>query len=253
MTASKWTPQNPLRLAMWSGPRNISTAMMRSWGNRDDTFVCDEPLYAHYLRETGVAHPGREEVIAHQENDWRKVAAWLSGPVPENKAIFYQKHMAHHLLPDISRDWLSNLTHCFLIREPREMLTSLLHILPHPRIADTGLSQQIEIFEWVQKRTGQTPPVIDSRDVLNHPRETLSQLCAALGVPFDEAMLAWPPGPRETDGIWAKWWYSAVEKTTSFQPYQPKPDPVPDDLRDVLKECEVVYERLAAHRLRPAL
>lgn len=251
MTASQWTPDKPLRLAMWSGPRNISTAMMRSWGNRADTFVCDEPLYAHYLRETGIAHPGREEVIAHQENDWRRVADWLTGPVPESKAIFYQKHMAHHLLPDISRDWLGDLTHAFLIREPREMLTSLLRFLPHPGVADTGLSQQIEIFEWVKERTGQTPPVVDSVDVLNHPRETLSTLCAALGVPFDEAMLSWPPGPRDTDGIWAKWWYAAVEKTTSFQPYKPKPDAVPDELSEVLAECETIYQRLAAHRLRP--
>jgi Sulfotransferase domain len=242
--------QRPLRIAMWSGPRNISTALLRAWGNRPDTFVCDEPFYAHYLVRTGVAHPGADEVIRHQENDWRKVADWLTGPVPEGKAVFYQKHMAHHLLPDMGRDWLERVSNCFLIREPREMLTSLVHFLPEPALADTGLPQQVEIFRQVRARGGRTPPVVDARDVLEDPRGTLGLLCEALGVAFTEAMLSWPPGRRPTDGVWAKYWYAAVEKSTSFAPCAARPDPVPERLRGLHAQCEELYHQLHAHRLR---
>jgi hypothetical protein len=241
--------QHLLRIAMWSGPRNISTALMRSWGNRPDTFVCDEPFYGHYLQHTGIAHPGADEVVRHQETDWRKVVGWLTGPIPEGKAIFYQKHMAHHLLPHMDRAWLDQVTNCFLIREPREMLTSLLHFLPQPTLADTGLPQQVEIFDLVRERTGTTPPVIDARDVLENPRGVLGLLCDALGVAFTEKMLSWPPGPRDTDGIWAKHWYAAVEKTTSYQPYTPKPEPVPEQLHELQEKCLKLYRQLHAHRL----
>jgi hypothetical protein len=242
--------QPTLRIAMWSGPRNISTALMRSWGNRPDTFVCDEPFYAHYLVQTNFDHPGKDEVIRHQENDWRNVVAWLTGPVPEGKSLFYQKHVAHHLLPQIERDWLDHVTNCFLIREPREMLTSLLHFLPEPTLADTGLPQQVEIFRQVRQRKGTTPPVIDARDVLDHPRRTLELLCQALGVSFTEAMLSWLPGPRATDGIWAKHRYGAVEKTTSFQPYAAKAEAVPERLEKLLEECDEFYQQRWPHRLR---
>jgi hypothetical protein len=235
---------------MWSGPRNISTAMLRSWGNRADTFVTDEPLYAHYLLHTGLEHPGAEEIIGWQEPDWRKVADWLTGPVPEGKAIWYQKHMAHHLLPRIEREWLGALAHCFLIREPREMLTSLLKVLPQPTLADTGLPQQWELFQGERERTGTLPPVLDARDVLEHPAGLLQALCETLDIPFTEAMLAWPPGPRVTDGIWAKYWYDAVERSTGFQPYAPKPDPVPAALLPLLRECEELYGKLYEYRLR---
>lgn len=239
-----------LRLAMWSGPRNISTAMMRAWGNRPDTFVCDEPLYAHYLKATGIDHPGRDEVIAHHETDWRKVVAWLTGPIPEGKSIFYQKHMSHHLLPDIDRGWLDGLTHCFLIRDPREMLTSLVQRLPNPRLADTGLPQQVELVRQVTRWTGRTPPIVDARDVLENPRGLLILLCKAVGVEFDECMLHWPPGRRPTDGIWAKHWYDAVEKSTGFQPYRPKLEPVPAELMPLLEKCMACYEELYAQGLR---
>lgn len=237
------------RIAMWSGPRNISTAMMRAWGNRPDTFVCDEPLYAHYLLRTGLDHPGREDVIAHHESDWRKVVGWLTGPVPEGRRIFYQKHMAHHLLPVIDRDWLDRLTHAFLIREPREMLTSLIRNLPHATLADTGLPQQVELLELIETRTGRTPPILDARDVLREPRRTLGALCDALGVPFDDAMLSWPPGRRDTDGIWAPHWYANVERSTGFEPYRPKPDPVPPEHTGLLNACTPLYQRLFEKRL----
>ncbi len=237
-------------IAIWSGPRNISTAMMRSWGNRADTFICDEPLYAHYLLKSGADHPGRDEVIAAHETDWRKVVAWLTGPVPENRAIFYQKHMSHHLLPEIERHWLAKLTHAFLIRAPREMLTSLIRNVPKPTLADTGLPQQIEIIELVRERTGYTPPIVDARDVLENPKRMLGLLCDALNVPFDDRMLSWPAGRRSTDGVWAKYWYDAVEKTTSFGRYKPKDEQVPDELSGVLAECERCYAEMYERRIR---
>ena len=239
----------PIRIAMWSGLRNISTAMMRAWGNRPDTFVCDEPLYAHYLQQTGYDHPGADEVIATHEPDWRKAVAWLLGPVPGGKSIFYQKHMAHHLLPQIGRDWLGSLTHAFLIREPREMITSLVKILPNPTAEATGLPQQVELFDWVKAKTGKTPPVIEARVVLDDPRRLLTLLCDGLDVPFTEAMLSWPSGKRETDGVWAKHWYANVEKTTTFQPFVPKDEPIPPRLESLLERCQADYNVLYAQRL----
>lgn len=235
---------------MWSGPRNISTAMMRSWGNRDDSVVCDEPLYAHFLRATGKEHPGASEIIAGGETDWRKVVASLTGEIPGGKQIFFQKHMTHHLLPSISREWLGSVTNCFLIRDPREMLTSYVKIVSAPTLEDTGFPQQTEIFEWVRNRHSVTPPVLDSVDVLSNPRRMLGLLCDALGVDFQESMLAWPPGPRATDGIWARHWYGEVEKSTGFRPYQPKLEPIPIHLGQLHEQCAAHYSRLYEHRLR---
>lgn len=239
----------PRRIAMWSGPRNISTAMMRAWGNRPDTFVCDEPLYAHYLLKTRAPHPGIDEVIAHHETDWRKVVAWLTGDVPEGKEIFYQKHMTHHLLPDIDRGWMRQLDHVFLIREPREVITSLALVTPNPTLEDTGYPQQDEIFRWVCEHTSRTPPVIDARDVLENPARMLRQLCEALGVEYTDAMLSWPAGPRDTDGIWAKHWYEAVWQSTGFQPYNPKNRPMREPLLGLLDEANTLYQRMHAQRL----
>lgn len=244
--------ERTLRIAMWSGPRNISTALMRAWENRPDTFVTDEPLYACYLLRTGAPHPGREEVIRSQDTDWRRVTAWLTGPTPGGRAIWYQKHMAHHLLPEIERDWLASLTNCFLIRDPREMLPSLARFLPDPTLADTGLPQQLELFRREWERTGRVPPVLDARDVLLDPRGMLERLCREVGAPFREEMLAWPPGPRPTDGVWGRYWYAAVERSTGFEPYRPKEEPVPHRLAGLLADCEAIYRELHRHRLRPA-
>lgn len=240
----------PIRLAMWSGPRNISTAMMRAFENRPDTAVIDEPLYAHYLANTTVDHPGRDEVIAAGPTDWQTVASHLTGPVPGNRAVFYQKHMAQHLLPSIDRDWITQLTNCFLIRDPREVLTSFIKVVEKPTAHDLGFPQQAELFDAERARTGRTPPVIDSRDVLERPRETLAALCDAVGIPFLDDMLRWPPGPRDTDGVWAPYWYASVNKSTGFAPYAPKPDPVPYELMDVYQTCQACYEALAPHRIR---
>lgn len=239
-----------IRLAMWSGPRNISTALMRSWGNRSDTVVVDEPLYAYYLLTTGSKHPGRDEVLASQPTEWRAVVASLTGPVPGGKRIYYQKHMTHHLLPEIGRQWLAQVTSVFLIRHPRDVLISYVKIRERPTLVDTGFQQQLEIFEWVRGQQRTVPPVVEAVDVLNEPRKTLGLLCDALGIPFEEAMLSWPPGPRATDGVWAPHWYREVENSTGFRPYQSKNEPVPDDLADVYGRCLVCYEQLHEHRLR---
>jgi hypothetical protein len=243
--------KDALRIAMWSGPRNISTALMRSFGSRPDTAVSDEPLYAHYLGVTGVQHPGRDEIIAAQENDWRKVTETLIGPAPGGRAIWYQKHMAHHLLPVMGREWLDRLTHAFLIREPDEMLASLLRTYPKAGLADTGLLQQWEIFERVAGHLGRAPPVVLSSDVLRNPRTMLTKLCEALGVAFLPAMLSWAPGRRDTDGVWAPHWYAAVEASTGFEPWRPRPATLPSSQGPLLAECQGWYEKLHQHRLKP--
>jgi hypothetical protein len=252
MTASA---DGVLRLAMWSGPRNVSTAFMRSWGNRTDTLVVDEPFYAHYLQATGLDHPGREEIIARHETDWRRVAAALAAPVPAGIHILYQKQMAHHLLPHMGRDWLATLTHAFLIRDPRPMLLSLDEKLAGFDLLATGLPQQVEIFEHVLARTGRAPPVLDAADLLAAPGPMLRRLCGSLGVPYSDRMLWWPPGRRATDGIWARHWYDRVERSSAFEPLASGPEADPDAvlspaLAAIEAQCRPLYERLRQYRLR---
>ena len=244
-------PKNePVRIAMWSGPRNISTAMMRAWGNRHDTFVVDEPFYAYYLHATGREHPGRDEVIAEGEIDWRKAIAQLTGPVPNEQRIYYQKQMTHHLLPEIERDWLANVRNCFLIRDPAEVIVSYMKKNNDPTLEDIGFIQQTEIFDWVCKHDRAIPPVVDAHDVLEDPAKVLRLLCEAVAVEFTEAMLSWPPGLRETDGIWAKHWYGEVATSTSFRkPSCRERQPVPERLRKIYEHARECYERLYPHRL----
>ena len=241
---------DPIRIAMWSGPRNISTAMMRAWGNRPDALVVDEPFYAYYLKATGKKHPGAEEVIATGETDWRKVVAQLTSPFPIGKRIFFQKQMTHHLLPEVDREWLAGVTNCFLIRDPREVISSYVKKREEPALEDLGFVQQAEIFDWVRIRANATPPVVDAKDVLENPRRMLHLLCDAIGVEFSESMLSWPPGLRDTDGVWAKYWYTEVARTTSFRPYRPMHGEVPQRLREAYERCRECYQRLYEHRLR---
>ena len=241
----------PVRIAMWSGPRNISTAMMRAWGNRPDTFVCDEPFYAFFLKTTGRADPGRDEIIENGETDWSKVVEQLTGPVPGGKTVYYQKQMTHHLLPELHRTWLKRVTNCFLIRDPGEVLTSYIKKKSDPTLEDIGFVQQEEIFNWVCRETGAVPPVIDARDVLQDPKGILTRLCEAIGVSFTDAMLSWPPGLRETDGIWAKYWYPEVATSTGFrQPPEQRAITIPERLVAIYERARESYERLYQHRLR---
>lgn len=237
------------RIAMWSGPRNVSTAMMRSWGNRPDTKVVDEPFYAYYLKSTGYAHPMADEVMGSQSTEWEDVVLELTRGGMENGGIFYQKHMTHHILKEIPRDWLSELTHVFLIRDPREMLVSLDEKTPKPKLEDTGYPQQSEIHEWVKINTDQNCPVIDSKDLLENPRGMLSRLCDVLEIPFYEDMLSWPAGRRTTDGVWAPHWYGNVEKSTGFEPYRAKNRELPAHLAELDAQCQHFYQKLKRHRL----
>ena len=234
---------------MWSGPRNISTAMMRAWGNRNDTIVIDEPFYACYLKVTGIEHPGADEVISAGETDWRKVVAHLTGPIANGKQIFFQKQMTHHLLPEIDREWLGTVTNCFLIRDPREVIHSYIKKREDPALEDLGFVQQEKIFDFVRTRTNAVPPVVDARDVLENPERTLRRLCEAVGVEFSKSMLSWPPGLRDTDGIWAKYWYGEVAKTTSFQPYRSRHYELPEKFCEPYERSRYCYEKLYQYRL----
>ncbi|TWT77241.1 hypothetical protein Pla123a_18960 [Posidoniimonas polymericola] len=235
---------------MWSGPRNISTALMRSWGARQDTVVCDEPLYAYYLLQTGITHhPGWQEVVEVHEGQLPEVLAWLTGPTPAGKSIFYQKHMAHHLLPGMPVEWTDQLTNLLLIRDPREMLLSLTKVFESPSLEETGLPQQLLLFQRELDRTGHPPVVIDSRDLLQNPEAMLRQVCERVGVPFDPAMLSWRPGPHDTDGVWAKHWYDNVWKSTGFDTHRPREGDLPAEMQDLLKQCQEIYDQLAAAKL----
>jgi len=224
---------------------------MRAFDSRADTVVCDEPLYAHYLAETGRQHPMAEEIVRRGTSDWREVAAQLTGPLPEGRSVFYQKNMAQHLLPAIGREWLADLTNVFLIRDPRQMLTSFLKVLPEATLEETGYPQQVELFEAELERTGSVPLVIDSKDLLLDPKGMLQAVCNALGLEFDDAMLSWESGTRETDGCWAEIWYGTALASTGFAPYSEKPDRVPPAFRDMEDRCVALYDRPHAHRLTP--
>jgi Sulfotransferase domain len=236
---------------MWSGPRNISTAMMRSFGARPDTAVVDEPFYAAYLARSGLEHPLRAEVLTSQPQDWREVVAALLGPVPGNKPVFYQKHMTHHMLDAFGRDWLRHVRNAFLIRDPSAVLVSYVVKRGEVTLADIGIVQQRELFEQEADRLGHAPPVIEGADVLADPARTLSQLCSALGIEYTDAMLSWPAGRRATDGVWAPAWYNAVERSTGFEPPAPKAAIVlTSELQSIADAARPHYEVLARYRLQ---
>lgn len=237
-------------IAMWSGPRNISTAMLRSWGNREDTAVMDEPFYAHYLQHTGYDHPVADKIIASYETDWQEIVEQITGDTPNSKAVFYQKHMTQHMLDHIDKSWMTQVTNCFLIRDPRRMILSFEKVIPNPELHQMGLKHQVDIFHYVREATGKIPPVISARDVLQNPRRTLGKLCEVIDIPFDEAMLEWEAGKRDTDGVWAEHWYASVEKSTEFMPYREDDTPVPKHLESLLDECQDLYDQMAQYCIR---
>jgi hypothetical protein len=238
------------RIAMWSGPRNISTAMMRSFEARGDTAVTDEPFYSAYLHRTGIDHPLRDEVIASQSIDSREVAAALVGPVPGDKPIWYQKHMTLHLLEGFERDWMSQVLNAFLIRDPSAVLASYAAKRTHVTLADLGFVQQRRLFEREAERLGVPPPVVDAADILANPARTLERLCQALGIAYTPSMLGWPAGPRPTDGIWAPAWYQSVERSTGFQARGVETAVVlPPPLQRLADEAQPHYDALMGYCL----
>jgi hypothetical protein len=239
----------PLRIAMWSGPRNISTAMMRAWENREDCAVSDEPLYAAYLANTGLDHPGRDEVIAAGDTDWRRVVDALLGPSPGGAPIWYQKHMSHHLSAEMDLDWVLALRNVFLIRDPSEVVASYLKSRATVAPDDIGLPQQARLFDFLRERTGETPTVIDAGDFLRAPEAHLRALCAELGIDFTPRMLSWPAGPRDSDGVWAPYWYDAVWASTGFEPWRAREMALSGEAAGVAAVCRPIYDTLRVHRM----
>ncbi len=238
-----------MRIAMWSGPRNLSTALMYAFAARGDCAVWDEPFYAAYLAATGIDHPMADQIIAAGETDPAAVARACLGPVPQDQPLFYQKHMTLHMIPGFDRSFISGLTNVFLIRHPARVIASYSRKRESPTLPDIGFVQQAELFDQVADQTGAQPLVIDSADIRADPRGKLSALCAALGIPFTEAMLNWPAGPKSFDGVWAPHWYNAVHASTGIdEPEGPLPalDPAAQALAD---QAMPYYQRLAALRL----
>jgi len=239
-----------IRIAMWSGPRNISTAMMRSFGARPDAQVIDEPFYAVFLTATGIDHPMREESIRSQSTDWREVVRGLLGPLSNGKTLFYQKHMTHHMVPQIELDWMAQCRNAFLIRDPVAVLTSYAKKREGATLADIGVVRQWELFEREANRLGHAPPVVDGAAILENPSAMLSRLCAALAIPYTDTMLSWPPGRRDTDGVWAPVWYQAVEQSTGFtRPGNADSIALPDALQRIAEQARPYYEKLRGYCL----
>jgi hypothetical protein len=220
--------------------------MMRSFGNRPDTVVMDEPFYACYLLRTGLEHPARDAILASQPTDWQAVVAQLTEPLQPPIRISYQKHMAHHMLDDSPSEWLQrpDFRHVFLIRQPRAMLLSLRRVLGDVTLDQTGLPQQVRIYRAVQRGTGREPVVIDADEVLANPAAALTRLCAELQIPFFAEMLHWPAGPRTTDGVWGPHWYARVYESTGFATPHPPDGELPATCDDLLAACEDLYAQL---------
>jgi hypothetical protein len=237
-------------LAMWSGPRNISTAMMYAFGNRADCEAWDEPFYGFSLKARGNDHPMRDEIIAGMETDWDKLVTKCT--TPSAKPLLYQKHMTHHMLPGYDRSFINGLTNAFLIRNPGHVLASYAKKWADIDLDAIGFTQQVEIFEQVADKQGKTPPVIDAEDVAANPRGTLGALCTACNIPFDEAMLKWPKGPKSSDGIWAPHWYNAAWASEGFSKQPESRAELPAKLRHIADQAQPLYERLQKYALKSA-
>lgn len=236
-----------MKIAMWSGPRNLSTALMYAFAARPDCTVSDEPFYAAYLAATGIDHPMRADVIASQPTDPRIVAAHCTGPNPDGKPLWYQKHMTLHMVPSFDRGFLKDLTNVFLLRHPARVIASYAKKREAPTLEDIGFLQQAQLFDQVADLTGTAPPVITAEAIRADPRAALTTLCAALGIPFTEAMLHWPAGPKPYDGVWAPHWYNAVHRSTGFEdPEGPLPD-LPAEYQRLADAALAAHDHLAAH------
>jgi hypothetical protein len=238
-----------VRVAMWSGPRNISTAMMRAFENRPDTVVVDEPLYAAYLARTGVDHPAREAVIAAGIADVTTAVAGLSAPLPDGRRVHYAKHMAHHVSREMDLSWTLGFRNALLIRDPAEVVASYVRARESCEPEDIGLTQQGWLVELWNEH-GIDVPIIDAGDFLRAPEAHLRWLCEWLGIPFTDEMLSWPPGPRPSDGVWAPHWYAAVWASTGFAPWRPRETNLSDHDAAVAEACRPIYTALHAQRVQ---
>ena len=236
--------KDQIRIAMWSGPRNISTAMMRSFENRDDTSVVDEPFYAYYLSQTDLDHPGRKEVLESQSTNWDNVVNFITGDIPNEKMIWYQKHMVHHIIDDKNIEWVKYFNNLFLIRHPKDVIISYSKQSPINGIKDLGYPQQIKLFKKIKKITGDYPVVFNSKDILSDPKKYLRKICELLKINFSNKMLSWPKGSRKTDGVWSPYWYKNVIKSSSFKPYKKSNESIPKEYNGLLEECLQCYDYL---------
>lgn len=237
-----------LRVNSWSGPRNLSTALMRSFSQRGDTRALDEPLYGHYLATTGAPHPGRDDLIRELETDARTVVEEVVlGPC--DRPVLFMKQMVHHLTPELDLAFLDRCVNVLLIRDPAEVISSLVNQLPQPVMRDVGLARQVELFRDLRAR-GQEPPVVDARELLTDPEHVLRELCDRIGLAWDPAMLSWPAGRQPEDGPWARYWYDNVHASTGFAPYRPRDAEVPDSCRALLAECRALYDELLVGAIR---
>lgn len=237
------------RIAMWSGPRNLSTAMMRSFSSRADCAVSDEPFYAAYLKATGLDHPMATEVLASQPQDAAQVAADMLGPVPGGKKLWYQKHMSHHMIAQFPLDWMDGVTNVFLLRSPERVLASYAQKRDSVTLADVGFEGQAMLFDRVAQRTGQAPVVIEAEDIRRNPTVAMNALCTAIGLEFDPAMLSWPKGQHPSDGVWASHWYGAIFNSTGFAPPDEAEPVLPDHLRPIADAARPFYERMRGFKL----
>lgn len=235
------------RIAMWSGPRNISTAMMRAWENRADTIVTDEPFYACYLTATGIEHPGRDEVIASQSSEWQQVISDCVTQTHTDATIHYQKHMTQHMLPDMELDWLQKLVNVFLIRSPEEVVASYAQARPDLTAEDLGFAQQHRLYQYVKQNIHSEPLVISARQVLTDPKAALQKVCEYCEINFHNSMLQWPVGSRASDGVWAPYWYKNVEQSSGFAPFVEKQITLDNNQEKIAQRCRPFYNAMLEH------
>ena len=238
-------------IAMWSGPRNLSTAMMRAFENRKDTEVLDEPFYAHYLSVTELKHPGRDLILDAQSTDWNEVVIKCRNKSLQEKQVWYQKHMAQHNLEGFDISWVRDVQNCILIRNPKDVIASYGKKFPIMDERLLGYVQQAEVIDFLEKENSITPPIIDADDILKNPESMLRKLCKILDIRFYPSMLSWRKGPRDSDGIWAPYWYEGVYDSTGFKPYVERKTILDDSLNEIYDNCKQYYDGFYEKRIRP--
>ena len=240
---------NKTYIAMWSGPRNLSTALMRSFENRTDTAVIEEPFYAHFLKQTNLNHPGRNEIISTLDSKWDNIVLKITGPIPENKSIWYQKHMAQHNLEGCDLNWIKNFHNCILIRDPKYVISSYNKEYSLSDEKLLGYCQQLNLIRILEDEESITPPIFDATDILEKPEQALKKICISVGIRFSQKMLKWPKGKRKSDGIWAKHWYRNVENSSGFQPFQKKNIVIDKKLIPLYDKCLACYNSMYEKRI----